>query len=256
MRPGMKMLMLDKARNGDSGRSESRMGYAGSNHARMGYGGEESAYRDRTGMEMGYGDMESRRRDSRGRFRPEMGYGEMEGNYGRTEMGGDYDWSRMEMGYRPFPDTTGGGERMNQIGFRAGPEMDSSYQMDASYQGGREMEYRTAPMQGGHAQWTPKLTKETAEEWARGMENEDGTKGPHWTMEQAKQVMAQRGISLDPIQFWIAMNAMYSDYGKVFKKHGVGDKIDLYVDMAKAFIEDKDAQPEKLARYFEHVVRH
>ena len=49
---------------------------------------------------------------------------------------------------------------------------------------------------------------------------------------------------------------MYSDYSKVFKKYGVGDKLDFYVDMAKAFIEDKDAQPGKLRRYYTYVVKH
>lgn len=257
----MKMLMLDTARKSGSDRSGGHMGYPESNYARMGYDGAESGY---AGMEMGMEDMESRRRrDSRGRFRSEMGgmedtYSEMENRngYGRSEMGSREMRSGMR-GYpsRPFPVYEGGG-KMNQIGFRAGPEMDGNYWMDAGYHGGDEMEYRSSPMHMGRGESVPRLTRESAEEWAKGMENEDGTKGPHWTMDQAKQVMVQRGINLDPFQFWIAMNAMYSDYGKVFKKHGVGDKIDLYVDLAKAFIEDKDAQPEKLARYYEYVVKH
>ena len=96
----------------------------------------------------------------------------------------------------------------------------------------------------------------TAEKWARSMENDDGTTGPHWSIEQVKQVMAQKGVNCDPWEFYAALNAIYSDYGKVLKKHGVGDKLDIYIDMAKAFIDDKDAQPDKLARYYQYVVKH
>ena len=48
---------------------------------------------------------------------------------------------------------------------------------------------------------------------------------------------------------------IYSDYVKVAKKFGVGDKIDFYVDMAKAFLDDKDAGPDKLAKYYKYIVR-
>ena len=96
----------------------------------------------------------------------------------------------------------------------------------------------------------------TAEKWARNMKNDDGTTGPHWSIEQVKQVMAQKGVTCDPWEFYAALNAIYSDYGKVLKKHGVGDKLDIYIDMAKAFIDDKDAQPDKLARYYQYVVKH
>ena len=96
----------------------------------------------------------------------------------------------------------------------------------------------------------------TAEKWTRNMESEDGSKGAHWSMEQVKMLMTQKGITTDPWEFFAAINAMYSDYSKVFKKHGIGDKIDLYVDLAKAFIDDKDAQPDKLARYYQYIVKH
>ena len=96
----------------------------------------------------------------------------------------------------------------------------------------------------------------TAEKWTHEMENEDGSKGPHWNIEQVKMLMGQKGIAGDPWEFYAAINAMYSDYGKVLKKHGVGDKLDVYIDMAKAFMDDKDAQPDKLARYYKYIVKH
>ena len=97
--------------------------------------------------------------------------------------------------------------------------------------------------------------KQMAEEWTREMKNEDGTTGPHWTMEQTNQIMTQRGINCDPAEFYAAMNMVYSDYSKVAKKLNVSN-IDFYAEIAKAFLDDQDAAPDKLARYYEFVVKH
>lgn len=103
------------------------------------------------------------------------------------------------------------------------------------------------------------LTRYMAEEWANNMENDDGTRGPHWTLDQAKQVMAQKEIGGSPIAWWITLNMMYSDYCKVAKKFGV-NTVDFYTAMAEAFLNDKDAVggggAEKLAAYYNAVVRH
>ena len=95
---------------------------------------------------------------------------------------------------------------------------------------------------------------DTAKEWTKKMKNADGTQGPHWTLEQSKQIMAQRKIGLDPVQFWVTLNMVYSDYSPVAKKHGLGGSLEFYTDMAKAFLTDKDAKPEKLARYYDAIV--
>lgn len=99
------------------------------------------------------------------------------------------------------------------------------------------------------------FTLDVAEEWASKLQNEDGSSGPHWTIEQTKRIMAQRNLSIDPAEFWMAINLIYSDFSPVAKKHGVGGNLDFYVDMAKAFLEDKDAGPNKIARYYECVVK-
>ena len=77
----------------------------------------------------------------------------------------------------------------------------------------------------------------------------------HWTLEQTNQIMTQRGINCDPYQWWVAMNMVYSDYSKVAKKLNVSN-IDFYAEIAKAFLDDQDAAPDKLARYYEFVVKH
>lgn len=99
------------------------------------------------------------------------------------------------------------------------------------------------------------LTIAEAEEWTSNMENEDGTVGPHWSFENAKEIMARKQISGSPIDFYCCLSMMYSDYCGVAKKFGV-DTLDFYVSMAEAFINDKDAGGEdKVAAYYEFVAK-
>lgn len=238
MKPGMKMLMLTK------GTEE---------HDRM--------ERTRYPMTENYDGMESRRRrDSKGR-------------YMRSDWDGDIYWTgdinepyrkQVESAayprpfpmYRNTPDMNMGGDHMNPIGFVADePEIRHDYGM------GSEMEYRTSPrMSGGTTSYAAvPMTMEMAKEWTTGMKNEDGTKGPHWTFEQVKQVMAQKGIDCaSPESFWAIMCSLYSDYCSVLKKYGM-NKADVYVDLACAWLNDKDAVggggAQKAGAYYEHVVK-
>jgi len=224
--PGMKMLFLSNRQGGAQSRgpSETRGGY---DSPRMGYeapgmrvgtGGQtESRFSDRTGRE----------HYDNGRFAPM-----------RSEMEGRESGRMVRNG---FPDN---GPSMHYGG--DGQDGGHGHPMGFTYRGGGE--------EGGEG--VLPFSQMTAEKWARQMDKEDGTKGPHWSIEQVKQVMAQKNLSLDPWEFYAALNAMYSDFSKALKKHGVGDKLDLYVDLAKAFIEDPDAMPDKLARYWRYVVRH
>ena len=93
------------------------------------------------------------------------------------------------------------------------------------------------------------LTKEQAVRWVAAMENADGTYGGHWTMDQTEQVRKQKNIDCDPVAFYAAVNMVYSDYCKVAEKFNVSSA-DFCACMAKAFLDDKDAKPDKLARYY------
>ena len=104
---------------------------------------------------------------------------------------------------------------------------------------------------GAHAGEKP-LDKAQVVSWVGSMENTDGTHGGHWTMEQTEQVRKQKGIDCDPMMFYAAMNMMYSDYCKVAEKFSASSA-DFYACMAKAFLDDKDAQPHKLARYYHFI---
>lgn len=99
------------------------------------------------------------------------------------------------------------------------------------------------------------LTHDMAEHWVSGLINEDGTRGAHWSFEQVKQIMTQKCISADPCEFYAVLNALYSDYCKVFQKYGVGGNMDFYLDMAKAWLDDKDAESGKVAIYYEYIVK-
>ena len=97
------------------------------------------------------------------------------------------------------------------------------------------------------------LTKEQIMCWVAAMENADGSHGGHWTMDQTEQVRKQKSIDCDPVMFYAAMNMMYSDYCKAFEKF-TSSSAELCACMAKAFLDDKDAKPNKLARYYRSIV--
>lgn len=97
-----------------------------------------------------------------------------------------------------------------------------------------------------------------AEEWAKHMENADGTTGAHWTMSQTDAVAESVGLPHDIPRwaFGVTMNMMYSDYYDVAMQFGV-NRPDFYAALAKAFLMDKDAPApvEKLCAYYEHIAR-
>ena len=102
----------------------------------------------------------------------------------------------------------------------------------------------------------PAFTHETAMAWVGRMKNEDGTTGPHWTMTETRALLEHRGGGVDPLAFWVSMNAMCSDLGLLFKKYG-SDTPGAYANFACAFwLHDKDAVEDKLAAYYAGAARH
>lgn len=109
---------------------------------------------------------------------------------------------------------------------------------------------------GREAEWEEpkKIDKERAEKLTEKMKNEDGTRGAHWNFAQTKQVMESNGYQCDPAEFYLAMNMMYSDYYSIANRFGM-NTVDFYSSMAKAFLDDKDAGKDKLAKYFTYIVK-
>jgi hypothetical protein len=100
----------------------------------------------------------------------------------------------------------------------------------------------------------------TAKSWVEAMENEDGTHGEHWTIEETTGVAQSHGINFNSgiteYCWWVTMNMLYSDYFHVARKYGVATA-DFFGDMAKAFLYDKDAGTprEKITGYYYGVVK-
>lgn len=67
----------------------------------------------------------------------------------------------------------------------------------------------------------------------------------HWTKEQTTEVMKNAGLNFDANDFFIVMNMAYNDYHDMFD-----EDLDQYVRYATLFIDDKDAKPHKVFKYF------
>lgn len=197
-----------------------------------------------------WSEPESRRRDSRGRF--VRGYSaEVMGNntnttetmrYGSDARNHGERWERDPLERAPM-----------QIGFRMDEDM-SRYRTDTTYPRMVETEHRKSPMNKGHALGLGhgKLDRKTAEAWVDKMVTVDNYKGKRWGLEQTGQIMMQMGIDCDPLEFFVAMNMMFSDYGKVAEEMGLDNEY-FYAQMAKAFLKDPDAVPDKLMAYYEAI---
>lgn len=95
------------------------------------------------------------------------------------------------------------------------------------------------------------LTPEEIHAWVNGMENADGTRGPHWSMTETETARTFTP-DCEPLKFYAVMNMMYSDYCCAMAKAG-GATLELYALLSRAFLTDPDAQPHKLARYVRDV---
>ncbi len=284
--PRSKMARYMMMRAGREGGEGNRGNQRGNNGGQNNYGGynemrneggnmgmnyeAENRFRDRRGrehydngrfapMRNEYNmEMEMRRGGNRGGSRneyPMENYSRMENRGemrrgreggGRSEMrGGNY-----RMGYDDEEDT-----EMQMIGFENREEPRDAYFPDRIYGAEDEMSHKTSkPMRGGAMSEEEEFTPEIAKEWVKKMHNEDGTMGEHWNMEQVKKLMTQRGIQHNTAEVYAIMNALYSDYCKVLKKYGMNSP-ELYLDLAMAFLNDKDAKPGKAYNYYEYITK-
>lgn len=80
------------------------------------------------------------------------------------------------------------------------------------------------------------------------MENEDGTKGPHYSIDEVKELIEKHDIQLNEyniFDFAYSLNMVYSDF-----KGNIPDNDKSYVDVAKAFLFDKDGPKGKAVKYY------
>ena len=78
--------------------------------------------------------------------------------------------------------------------------------------------------------------------------NEDGTNGPHWSLEQTTMVARSNGIEFKKFNEYdwnYVLNMIYSDY-----YGSVPNETSTYVKMARKFLEDKDSEAGKALKYY------
>lgn len=192
-----------------------------------------------------YDAMDRRRRDSRGRF---MRAAAMPPYY-------PDGWSTM-----PYAEHDKGMSRRtsDDMGHRGDGMMNDGKEMYRVRQdNGRPMMERMYAM-GGKEMKPKKLTKEQYEEWMKNLENDDGTRGAHFSKQQTDEMAKKLGVDFSDFskEAWeLAVNMMYSDYCDTIGKHVQGH--DIYGKLAKDFLEDEDASKdgeEKLAAYYHSIV--
>lgn len=81
------------------------------------------------------------------------------------------------------------------------------------------------------AEHGPHFNEEHARKAVSKMENEDGTRGPHWSVEETTALASQYGINLgsrfNRYDWFVALNMVYSDYYKVIIRISRGKRQQL-----------------------------
>lgn len=75
-------------------------------------------------------------------------------------------------------------------------------------------------------------------------------KGQNWSYQQVKDWCHEKGVDKDIINWYLVLNMMYNDYYGTAKHFGHEDDDVFYWCLAKNFIEDPDAKPFKVEKYF------
>lgn len=94
-----------------------------------------------------------------------------------------------------------------------------------------------------------------AKKWVNGMVNSDGSHGPHWSMEKTREIQEKFDINCDETKFWVVINSLYSDYREALVRNNASN-LETYACLAKAWLNDPDAVPNKLEAYFTYIVKH
>lgn len=105
----------------------------------------------------------------------------------------------------------------------------------------------------------PHFDEEHARYAVEEMENEDGSKGPHWTVEETTSIANQMGINLrsekhNKWDWYVAMNMIYSDFYKAVVAMTGSTNTKHFAELAKAWICDKDIEEGKMWHYYVYLM--
>lgn len=110
-----------------------------------------------------------------------------------------------------------------------------------------------------HEDEVPHFTEHDAYEAVEHMNNEDGSKGPHWTVEETTAIANQLGINLksekhNKWDWYVAMNMIYSDFYKAVVAITGSVNTKHFAELAKAWLCDKDVSEGKMWNYYIHIM--
>lgn len=105
----------------------------------------------------------------------------------------------------------------------------------------------------------PHFNEECAQKAVKKMENEDGTKGPRWSVEETERLAQQFGVNLKGEKFnkydwFVALNMIRSDFYRAIITITGNDNPKHFVELTKAWLNDKDIEEGKMWFYFRYVM--
>lgn len=108
------------------------------------------------------------------------------------------------------------------------------------------------------AEHGPHFDEEMARKAVSKMENEDGSRGQHWSIEETTSLANQHGIRMDEkfnkYDWYVALNMVYSDYYRVVVNMTNSNNPKHFVELAKAWLCDKDIEEGKMWYYYVYIM--
>lgn len=90
------------------------------------------------------------------------------------------------------------------------------------------------------------IPKEEAEKIVKAMR----PRGQYWSYNQIMDYTKEKGIKEDCTSWYLVMNMVYNDYYDTAKLFGHQNDVEFFYCLAKDFIDDPDAKPFKVEKYF------
>lgn len=114
--------------------------------------------------------------------------------------------------------------------------------------------YKEAEMDLYEKVYGPHFTEWMLEDAVKNLKNEDGSTGPHWSVEDTDAVAREAGISFvcyNKYDWNFVMNMIYSDYYGV-----IPNDLSYYIKLSKKFLNDMDAPKGKALIYHRAMCQH
>ena len=91
-----------------------------------------------------------------------------------------------------------------------------------------------------------RIPKEQAERIVRSM----SPYGQRWSLEQVRNLLKSKGITENCVNWYLVMNMVYNDNMNTASMVGMQDDENFFFSLACDFINDPDAKPFKVEKYF------